>query len=102
MSKLFYSHQGGSLTFWGASALVILSAGFASADGLMSGKLRPSRIENKLAAGRLQLKAEADEPEVVVEGVRKRKVAATDQNARKRLRASLRSRKTKRVVAAQN
>lgn len=71
-------------------------------DERISVRLNSNRLDNRLTAPRLSMRAVADKPEVAVQKVAPRKAGSVDENVRKNLRTAQERRKIKRVVAAQN
>jgi len=90
------------LTLFGAIGVILLVVTGVRGEEQISFRLKATRINDRISVQRLEMPELAETPEVVVQKVKKRGPSEAEGSARRALRASLRERKTRRVVAAQN
>lgn len=90
------------LTLSGVIAVIASLAVCSHGEEQLTLKLGTKRFDDRMSAPRLEMPELADAPEVTLQKTKPRRSASTDGNAQRRLRASLRKQKTKRVVATQN
>mgnify|MGYP006865032348 CR=1 FL=1 len=90
------------LTARGTIAVILLLSMTSRGSEQLTARMQSKPMDDRIAAPRLDMPAIADTPEIALQKVRHRKTGGVDAHAQRRLRATLRKQKTRRVVAAQN
>jgi hypothetical protein len=87
---------------WGTTIISLALVSATWGQEQISGKLKMTRVEGRMAMPRLSMPVEEDKQESRVQIVTKKSVSSSDGSNKRQLRTELREQKTKRVVAAQN